>query len=43
MCDDTMTLSEEEILENLNLLNKSFRSFLELMNLTYRIKLAKND
>lgn len=43
MEDEIIVLSEDEILNNLSLLNESYDSFLELMNLSYKIKLAKND
>lgn len=43
MEDEIIALSEDEILDNLRLLNESYDSFLELMNLSYKIKLAKND
>lgn len=43
MCEEISTLSEEEIFENLNLLNESYNAFLKLVNLSYKIKLAKNN
>lgn len=43
MGDEVFSLSKEEILNNLNLLNESYDAFLKLINLSYKIKLAKNN
>lgn len=43
MGDEEFSLSKEEILNNLNLLNESYDAFLKLINLSYKIKLAKNN
>ena len=43
MGDEMFSLSIEEILNNLNLLNESYDAFLKLINLSYKIKLAKNN
>lgn len=42
MIDELPKLSEKEILENLSLLNDSYKAFLDLVNLSYKIKLAQN-
>jgi len=39
MGDEVFSLSKEEILNNLNLLNESYSAFLKLINLSYKIKL----